>query len=134
MLMIAVNCIMWTTFTKALRLSSNSVEATITNTAANFLFTVNITVSILLPISLCVLTIYWTYKYSLLNLRTYHRSYYIQVDCFKQAVVSQVLLGENNPGLWWVGIVFILCGLVLLHHNNTSMKELSKQGCIEKDK
>ena len=39
-LMILLNCIMWTTFTKALQYSTNSVEATVTNTAANFLFTV----------------------------------------------------------------------------------------------
>ncbi|KAG0713955.1 Transmembrane protein 42 [Chionoecetes opilio] len=38
-LMVAVNCVMWTTFTKALRFSSTSLEATITNTAANFFFT-----------------------------------------------------------------------------------------------
>ncbi|XP_053637614.1 transmembrane protein 42 isoform X2 [Cherax quadricarinatus] len=38
-LMVGVNCIMWTTFTKALRFSSTSLEATITNTAANFFFT-----------------------------------------------------------------------------------------------
>ncbi|XP_050719389.1 transmembrane protein 42-like [Eriocheir sinensis] len=38
-LMVGVNCVMWTTFTKALRFSSTSLEATITNTAANFFFT-----------------------------------------------------------------------------------------------
>ena len=32
---------MWTTFTKALRFSQTSLEATITNTAANFFFTVS---------------------------------------------------------------------------------------------
>lgn len=38
-LMVGVNCLMWTTFTKALRFSTTSLEATITNTAANFFFT-----------------------------------------------------------------------------------------------
>ncbi|XP_071532457.1 transmembrane protein 42 isoform X1 [Panulirus ornatus] len=38
-LMVGVNCVMWTTFTKSLRFSSTSLEATITNTAANFFFT-----------------------------------------------------------------------------------------------
>ncbi|XP_076043900.1 transmembrane protein 42 [Oratosquilla oratoria] len=38
-LMISINCVMWTTFTKALNYSSTSIEATITNTAANFFFT-----------------------------------------------------------------------------------------------
>ncbi|KAK7066569.1 Transmembrane protein 42 [Halocaridina rubra] len=38
-LMVGINCVMWTTFTKALRFSATSLEATITNTAANFFFT-----------------------------------------------------------------------------------------------
>ncbi|GBM03467.1 hypothetical protein AVEN_95371-1 [Araneus ventricosus] len=37
--MILSNALMWTLFTKALRLSATTLEATITNTAANFLFT-----------------------------------------------------------------------------------------------
>ncbi|KAF8787088.1 Transmembrane protein 42 like protein [Argiope bruennichi] len=37
--MIACNALMWTCFTKALRLSATTLEATIINTAANFLFT-----------------------------------------------------------------------------------------------
>jgi len=36
---IAANVVMWTTFTKALRHCSNSVEATVTSTAANILCT-----------------------------------------------------------------------------------------------
>lgn len=38
-LMLLINVIMWTTFVKALRYSRTSVEATLTNTATNFLFT-----------------------------------------------------------------------------------------------
>lgn len=34
-----LNAIMWTTFLKALRYSTTSLEATVTNTAANFFFT-----------------------------------------------------------------------------------------------
>ncbi|XP_064094012.1 transmembrane protein 42-like [Macrobrachium nipponense] len=37
--MIGTNCVMWTMFTKALRFSHTTLEATITNTAANFFFT-----------------------------------------------------------------------------------------------
>ncbi|GFQ77457.1 transmembrane protein 42 [Trichonephila clavata] len=37
--MLLSNALMWTFFTKALRLSATTLEATITNTAANFLFT-----------------------------------------------------------------------------------------------
>ncbi|CAL4149124.1 unnamed protein product, partial [Meganyctiphanes norvegica] len=70
-LMILVNCIMWTTFTKALRFSQTSLEATITNTAANFFFT---------------------------------------------AILGQVLFGEVVTGLWWMGTVLIICGLLLMHH------------------
>jgi len=38
-MMILFNSIMWTTFVKALRYSRTSLEATVTNTAANFFFT-----------------------------------------------------------------------------------------------
>lgn len=38
--MLLSNALMWTLFTKALRMSSTTLEATVTNTAANFLFTV----------------------------------------------------------------------------------------------
>lgn len=37
--MFLVNAVMWTTFVKALRFSATSLEATVTNTAANFFFT-----------------------------------------------------------------------------------------------
>ncbi|RXG68365.1 hypothetical protein Avbf_03931 [Armadillidium vulgare] len=40
-LMFLFNCVMWTTFTKALRFTSTSLEATIINTASNFFFTVS---------------------------------------------------------------------------------------------
>ncbi|CAN8024991.1 unnamed protein product [Ixodes persulcatus] len=39
-LMIACNAVMWTIFTKALRLCTTTLEATVTNTASNFFFTV----------------------------------------------------------------------------------------------
>ncbi|GAB6032696.1 hypothetical protein CHUAL_011572 [Chamberlinius hualienensis] len=38
-LMLLFNCLMWTTFVKALRHSRTSLQATVTNTAANFIFT-----------------------------------------------------------------------------------------------
>lgn len=37
--MIACNAVMWTLFTKALRLCTTTLEATVTNTASNFFFT-----------------------------------------------------------------------------------------------
>ena len=40
MLMIGMNAIMWTVFVKALRHCKTSLEATVTNTAANFFFSV----------------------------------------------------------------------------------------------
>ncbi|KAL7648725.1 UNVERIFIED_CONTAM: hypothetical protein RMT77_000633 [Armadillidium vulgare] len=71
-LMFLFNCVMWTTFTKALRFTSTSLEATIINTASNFFFT---------------------------------------------AVVGQVLFDEVVTGLWWMGTVLILCGLLIMHHS-----------------
>ncbi|XP_037558817.1 transmembrane protein 42-like [Dermacentor silvarum] len=38
-LMIACNAVMWTVFTKALRLCTTTLEAAVTNTASNFFFT-----------------------------------------------------------------------------------------------
>lgn len=38
-LMIACNAVMWTIFTKALRLCTTTLEAMVTNTASNFFFT-----------------------------------------------------------------------------------------------
>lgn len=38
-LMIACNAVMWTVFTKALRLCATTLEAAVTNTASNFFFT-----------------------------------------------------------------------------------------------
>ncbi|MCL4143590.1 UNVERIFIED_CONTAM: hypothetical protein GTU68_023311 [Idotea baltica] len=70
--MFLLNCIMWISFTKALRFTSTSLEATIINTASNF---------------------------------------------FSTAVIGQVLFEEVVTGLWWMGTVLILCGLLIMHHS-----------------
>lgn len=72
-IMILLNGLMGTTFVKALRYSRTSVEAMVTNTAANFFFT---------------------------------------------AIFSRVLFGEFLTLVWWVGTLFILFGILLMHEGH----------------
>lgn len=76
-LMIACNAVMWTIFTKALRLCTTTLEATVINTASNFFFT---------------------------------------------AIFGQTLFGEQLTFLWWLGTLFILLGLLLMHRGSLEEK------------
>ncbi|XP_022663711.1 uncharacterized protein LOC111266777 [Varroa jacobsoni] len=84
-LMILSNMVMWTVFTRALRLSTATLEVTVVNLAANFFFT---------------------------------------------AIFGQTLFSEQLTPLWFIGSVFIVFGLALMHIGNlrsekrqTSLKE-----------
>ncbi|XP_037284373.1 uncharacterized protein LOC119177092 isoform X1 [Rhipicephalus microplus] len=54
-LMIACNAVMWTVFTKALRLCTTTLEAAVTNTASNFFFTVHFQVSVPVSVTITIL-------------------------------------------------------------------------------
>lgn len=73
LLMIICNAIMWTVFTKALRLSSATLEVTVVNLAANF---------------------------------------------FCSAIFGQTFFSEKLSILWYIGSVFIILGLCLMHYGN----------------
>lgn len=53
---------------------------------------------------------------------------------YLQAVVSEVVFNEKLTGLWWIGVVLVLCGLVLIHHTNDIKSKPRKPGTLPKNK
>ncbi|XP_018009507.1 transmembrane protein 42-like [Hyalella azteca] len=49
-------------------------------------------------------------------------------------ILGKGLFGEEVTGVWWLGLVFILCGLMLLHHTNAAKEEARKPGTLPKKK
>ncbi|OQR68699.1 hypothetical protein BIW11_12740 [Tropilaelaps mercedesae] len=75
------NMLMWTIYTKALRLSTATLEVTVVNLAANF---------------------------------------------FSSAIFGQTFFSESLTPLWFIGSVFIVLGLGLMHMGNLRSEERRK--------
>uniref|UniRef100_A0A3P8S857 Transmembrane protein 42a n=1 Tax=Amphiprion percula TaxID=161767 RepID=A0A3P8S857_AMPPE len=98
-LLFICNAVMWTFFSKALRLCSSSARATVTTTASNFISSVRFLHS---PLSVLFCTTLW------------HILLYMLVFCV-QGLLGRLIFGESHAALWWMGISLTLCGLLVLH-------------------
>lgn len=99
-LLFTCNAVMWTFLAKALRYSSSSTWTTVTTTASNFISSVSDTSFLWLLLFLwCVFGVNRA-RVSLIHVL--------------QAFLGQLIFGEAQISLWWVGISLTLAGLLVL--------------------
>lgn len=96
-LLFTCNAVMWTFLAKALRYSSSSTWTTVTTTASNFISSVSDSNS-----------------YVPLFLVFPKKQARVNIIYFLQAFLGQLIFGEAQITLWWVGISLTFAGLLVL--------------------
>lgn len=131
-LLFTCNAVMWTFLAKALRYSSSSTWTTVTTTASNFISSVSgllshsdtplvffpQTVDFFLSLLLYFRKILWdTLRSNLLHwFNNWNFLVCNVISCFPstQAFLGQLIFGETQITLWWVGISLTFSGLLVL--------------------
>lgn len=128
--MFGCNALMWTLFVKALQKCASSLEATITNTSSNLLFTVRFHEKKRSEFALWSIVFAACDKWMLVcRLRSLPCSNRPWTRCKKsvfQAFFGKVLFGEALSLMWWFGAILIIIGLALVHtdtHQNEKEKD-----------
>lgn len=113
-LLFTCNAVMWTFLAKALRYSSSSTRTTVTTTASNFISSVS---SSLFHCSSYMYSCLFSQRHLSSSLSSLITDAIINISIFLlpwEAFLGQLIFGEAQITLWWVGISLTFSGLLVL--------------------